>query len=218
MDERILAFEPAIQEGLVRYVRQWFAPEDDVLRHIRQNTKASGLPEIQIRPEEGQILGFLARLTQATRIVEIGTLAGYSGTWLARALDDGGKLFTLEFNPAHARVAREHFQFAGLAQRVEVIEGDAHQNLKRLDGPFDMVFIDAEKKDYPTYFDWALEHVRRGGLITAHNAFRGGRLLEPDPDEGTQGLHIFLERVATDPRVTSTIIPVGDGIAASIVK
>jgi caffeoyl-CoA O-methyltransferase len=115
-------------------------------------------------------------------------------------------------------VAREHFQFAGLAQRVEVIEGDAHQNLKRLDGPFDMVFIDAEKKDYPTYFDWALEHVRRGGLITAHNAFRGGRLLEPDPDEGTQGLHIFLERVATDPRVTSTIIPVGDGIAASIVK
>ena len=127
--DRILTFDPTTQRGLVKYVRETFAPEDAVLQTVRRNTLERGLPEIQIRPEEGQILQFLAALVGARRILEIGTLAGYSGIWLARGLPEGGQLTTIEFDPKHARVAREHFALAGVADRVEIVEGDAHHVL-----------------------------------------------------------------------------------------
>lgn len=218
MHDRIITFDPAVQHELTAYIRQWFATEDDVLHAVRYNTQQRNLPEIQIRPEEGKILQFLAASVGARRIVEIGTLAGYSGIWLARALPPDGMLFTLEREPRHAALAREHFMMAGVADRVEILEGDADEVLGRLGGgePFDMVFIDAEKSSYPAYLEWAIEHVRTGGILAAHNAFRGGELLAAHPSEGTEELRVFLQSMALDERLLSTIIPVGDGIAAAL--
>lgn len=219
MADRIMTFEPDVQRQLTTYLRQLFAPEDSVLTTVRQNAQSKGLPEIQIRPEEGQILQFLARTIGARRILEIGTLAGYSGIWLARALPEGGKLVTLEQNARHAEIAREHFHLAGLANRIDVIEGNAQQNLAQLSGgdPFDMVFIDADKGGYPAYLIWALEHVRPGGLITAHNAFRNGALVEREPGSETLAVRSMLQTLAANHRVVGTVIPVGDGIAAALV-
>jgi caffeoyl-CoA O-methyltransferase len=218
LDDRILTFAPDVQRRLTVYVREWFAPEDEALQTIRANTAARGLPEIQIRPEEGKMLQFLAALIGARRILEIGTLAGYSGIWLARGLPPGGRLITLELDPRHAQVAREHFALAGVADWVEIMEGDAAASLERLARaePFDMVFIDADKESYPAYLAWALEHVRSGGLITAHNAFRGGHL--HDDDGAARATRQFLEALATHASLISTVIPVGDGLAAALVK
>lgn len=217
---RILTFEPHQQQRLTAYVRQLFAPEDDVLQQVRQNTVDHDLPVIQIRPEEGQMLHFLARVIGAQRILEIGTLAGYSGIWLARALDDQGQLITLERDPRHAAVAREHFALAGLSDRVQVREGEALHALDELshEPPFDMVFIDANKDAYPQYLAWALDHVRPGGLITAHNAFQGGAIVENDGSEAVVAIRDMLAAMANHPRLTGTIIPVGDGLAAAIVS
>jgi caffeoyl-CoA O-methyltransferase len=216
IDERIMIFDPETTRDLTLYVREWFAPEDTVLRTVRSNALAQGLPEIQIRPEEGQMLYFLARLIGARRILEIGTLAGYSGIWLARALPEDGKLITLEMDPRHARIAREHFQLAGVSDRVEIVEGHALNTLAGLahDASFDLIFLDAEKTEYLDYLTWAVDHVRPGGLITAHNAFSNGQLL----NSSTRGvvLRQFLETIATHDRLTGTIIPVGDGIAAAL--
>ena len=220
VDERIIAFDPDTQRALTRYIRDQFAPEDDALVAVRRTAVAQGLPEISIRPEEGQILQFLAALIGARRILEIGTLAGYSGIWLARGLPTGGRLVTLELDPKHARIASEHFRLAGVADRVEIVEGEAQRALARLDGgaPFDMVFIDADKEGYPAYLAWALRNVRPGGLITAHNAFRGGKLLDNGSDEGGRATLNMLATLASHERLTGTIIPVGDGIAAALVK
>jgi len=218
--DRILIFEPHIQRHLIQYIRQWFAPEDHALIHAREHALAAGLPEIHIRPEEGQLLQFLVTLVGARRVLELGTLAGYSAIWLARGLPAGGKLITLEMNPQHAALSREHFRLAGVDDRIEVIEGEAQHSLAQLThtDPFDMVFIDADKEGYPDYLAWAVDHVRPGGLITAHNAFRNGQLVENPPDEGTQAMRSFLETIARHPRLAATIIPVGDGIAAAVVR
>jgi caffeoyl-CoA O-methyltransferase len=219
-DDRILTFDPDVQRRLTQYVRQWFAPEDDALLTVRRRTVEQGLPVIQIRPEEGQMLQFLAALIGARRILEIGTLAGYSGIWLARGLPADGKLTTLERDPRHAQIAREHFALAGVADRVEIIEGEALHTLAQLaqDKPFDMVFIDADKESYPDYLTWTVEHVRPGGLITAHNAFRSGQLTGVHPDEKVIRTRQMLETMARHPRLLPTIVPVGDGIAAAMVK
>jgi caffeoyl-CoA O-methyltransferase len=218
LDDRILIFPPDLQRRLTQTIRQWFAPEDRALQSVRTNTVAHGLPEIQIRPEEGQMLQFLAALIGARRILEIGTLAGYSGIWLARGLPPGGTLITLELDPRHADVARQHFALAGVADRVEIIEGDAPASLERLaqTEPFDMVFIDADKERNLAYLEWSLGHVRPGGLITAHNAFREGHLYEDNPKSNVT--RAFLEALATHSGLVSTVIPVGDGLAAALVK
>lgn len=217
--DRILTFTPEFQQQATLYIRQTFTPEDDALRAVRQNTIDQGLPVINIRAEEGHMLMFLAKLVGARRILEIGTLAGYSGIWLARALPEGGTLITLEMDPHHAQVARDHFALAGVADRVQIIEGEALHTLNTtLAGadPFDMVFIDADKDGYPDYYEWAVTHTRPGGLITAHNAFRSGQLFADDPKANPT--RAMLNQMADDPRVTSTIVPVGDGFAAAVVK
>lgn len=208
------------QDALSHYTRDLFAREDEALRAIRARSDAHGLPRIHIRPEEGLMLQFLLTAIGARRVVEIGTLAGYSGTWMARALPAGGRLITLEIDPEHAAVARESFEQAGVADRVEVRVGHALESLKALsdEGPFDAVFIDAAKRDYPAYLDWSVENIRTGGLIMAHNAFWHGRVVRPDwqdnPD--VKGLRLFNRRLAEDPRLLATIIPVGDGIAVAV--
>ena len=219
-EDRITAFEPEVQRDLVRTIRRLFASEDEVLRYVREHTVALGLPEIHIRPEEGQMLQFLAQAVRARRVVEVGTLAGYSGIWLARALPWDGQLITLELNPRHAQIAREHFALAGVTDRVTIRIGEAGDSLQKLasEGPFDMMFLDADKTGYPDYLDWAVQNIRPGGVIAAHNAFRGGALVRGEPNADTRAMLAFLEALAANDRLAGTILPVGDGIAAAIVR
>ncbi len=173
-----------------------------------------------MKPEEGRFLEFAARACGARLAVEIGTLGGYSGIWIARGLAPGGRLITLEASEGHAEVARRAFECAGLADRVEVVVGDAHRTLPSIAprGPFDFCFIDAEKTGYPAYLDWALANVRPGGVIAAHNAFKGGAILDPSargPD--IDAVRAVSERFARDPRLVATIFPAGDGTLIGVV-
>lgn len=206
-------------DDLSRYITELFASEDEALRKTWESNRDKGLPAINIRPEEGRFLQFLARACGARKALEIGTLGGYSGIWIARGLLPGGKLITLEKEPDRAEFAREHFAMAGLSEIVEVRAGNAHELLNSMSsqGPFDFVFIDADKTGYEAYFDWALENVRVGGVIAAHNAFRGGGVLEgPGVDESTATIQAFNRRIADESRVISTIYPAGDGMVLAV--
>lgn len=206
-------------DQLSRYITELFAAQDDGLRRASESSPQKGLPAISVKPEEGRFLQFLVRSCGARKAIEIGTLGGYSGIWLARGLPPGGRLITLEREPKHAAVAREHFEAAGVADRVEIRIGNARETLKTLsaDGPFDFVFIDAEKSGYPAYFDWALANVRVGGVIAAHNAFRHGAVVDArDAEADTETMRAFTRRVAAEPRVISTIYPGGDGTLIAI--
>jgi caffeoyl-CoA O-methyltransferase len=206
-------------ERLSQYITGLFAGQDAALQRAWEDTPKRGLPAISVQPEEGRFLQVLVRACGARRALEIGTLGGYSGIWIARGLAPGGKLITLEKEPYHAQVAQEHFEAAGVSDRVEVRIGKALALLEELaaEQPFDFVFIDADKTGYPDYFAWALEHTRLGGVIAAHNAFRGGAVVrQPDPDESTQVMQAFNRSVATDPRVISTLYPAGDGTVLAV--
>lgn len=204
------------QTGIADYINDLFVDEWPSQARIRETTAEAGLPEIDVRPEEGYTLMFLARLIQAKRIVEVGTLAGYSSTWLARGLAEGGKVSTLELEEKHAAVARANFEATGLADRIEVLVGDGHQTLAGLDETVDMFFIDAEKEGYSQYLDWGLAHVRPGGIIIAHNAIRSGKIVHPEPDDtATEAIMAFNARLAQE--TFSTLLQGGDGFAIGIV-
>jgi predicted O-methyltransferase YrrM len=208
-------------DSVSEYVKGLYAKEDEQLQFTREDTLAKKLPAIFIKQEEGKFLQLMARLSGGKKIVEIGTLGGYSSIWIARALVPGGKLITLDVNPLHAEIAREHFRRAGVDDRIDIIIGDAHESLKQLVpvGPFDMVFIDADKDGYFDYYEWAVENVRQGGFIAAHNAFRKGSVPGTAPkDEWTDTIVEFNRRVANDPRVYSTIFPAGDGTLLAVRK
>ena len=191
-----------------------------MLRTIRKESAAHGLPQIHIEPEGGAVLQFLLTAIGARRVAEIGALAGYSSIWMARVLPEDGLLITLEKDAERAQLARASFERAGLADRAEVRVGRAPEDLPALaaEGPFDAVFIDADKEGYPAYLDWALENVRLGGLVMAHNAFWYGRILEDaaQAEPGVRALQTFNWRISHDPRLRGIIIPVGDGIAAAV--
>ena len=206
-------------DNLSQYITGLFAEQDEALQYTWEDTTRKGLPAISVRPEEGRFLQFLVRVSRTKKAVEIGTLGGYSGIWIARGLLPGGKLVTLEKEPHHADIARDHFKRAGVTEQVEIRVGDAHQTLQALasQGPFDFIFIDAEKPGYQDYFEWALEHTPVGGVIAAHNAFRAGSVTEPgEADESTQSMRAFNQRVAREPRVISTIYPAGDGTLIAV--
>ena len=206
-------------DQLSSYITSLFAQEDDALQYIRLNTPKRGLPTINITPEEGRFLQFLVRACDARKALEIGTLGGYSGTWIARGLPVDGLLITLEVEPYHAEVAAEHFSLAGVHDQVTIMIGDAHQTLRQLktDAPFDFIFIDADKLSYPMYYDWALEHTRLGAIITAHNVFRTGGILEQESeDQNTETIRQFNNRLANDPNLISTIYPAGDGTLLAV--
>lgn len=191
-------------------------------------SKAAGLPEIQVSPPQGKLLHLLARSIGARRILEIGTLGGYSTIWLARALPPDGFLLTLEFEPKHAAVARKNLDRAGFEQSVEVRVGDATASLAQLIqdrvAPFDVIFIDANKSGYPGYFAQSLQLARPGTLIIADNVVRQGGVTDAtSPDENIQGVRRFTELVAREPRVSATAIQtVGskgyDGFACILVE
>jgi caffeoyl-CoA O-methyltransferase len=204
-------------QQLEQYVNEVFAAEDDALRHIQAETQRHELPQISLRPHEGQALYMLARLIGARKIVEIGVLAGYSGTWLARALPADGRLIGVELSAKHAEVARANFAHAGLSDKVEIRQGAALDLLASVsaDGPFDLVFIDADKGSYPEYLAWAVDNLRPGGVVAAHNAFRHGSVVQPQTDEDRL-VDGFNRSLANDPRLDSTIFALGDGMAVAI--
>ena len=207
-----------LRERFDQYIGDLFSPgEDAVLQQIQASTAANNMPSISVQPFEGYLLGWLVRLVGAKKIVEIGTLAGYSGTWMARSLPEDGKLYSVEKSSKHAGVARKNFDLAGLSERVEVVQGDALQILSKLtaNGPFDMVFVDANKDQYPDYLAWSIDNLRIGGIVTAHNAFRSGEIFDPQTDND-KGMAQFSQSLADDPRMDSIIIPMGDGLAVGV--
>ena len=211
-----------------RYIDALFAADDDALTAALAESNAAGLPEIQISASQGKFLYLLAKMIGARRILELGTLGGYSTIWLARALPDGGKLVTLEYEPKHAKVAKSNLVRAGLSDKVDVVVGAALETLPGVIGgaetPFDLVFIDADKGNYSNYFAEVMKGVRSGSLILADNVIRGGRVLSPTNDDPSAApARAFNALVAADDRLETVILQqVGvkghDGLAIARVK
>ncbi|MFF2012241.1 O-methyltransferase [Streptomyces sp. NPDC058195] len=184
---------------------------DEVLDATVAASVAAGLPEIQVAANQGKLLNLLARLQGARRVLEIGTLGGYSTIWLARALPEGGKVVTLEADPAYAEVARTNVERAGLAHVVEVRVGGALDTLPELAAeepePFDIVFIDADKPSNPDYLAWSLKLTRPGSLIVADNVVRDGEVADAASDDPkVRGVRRFTELVAAEPRLSATAL------------
>lgn len=212
-----IIFNADTQHAMVAYVNELFVQQSAVQVDITTTTTTQGLPQIDLRPEEGWMLMLLTRMIGAKRAVEIGTLAGYSASWLAQGLGTDGHLISFELDPRHAEIARNNLVAVGVAERVDIRVGNAHEHLPTLQGEFDLVFIDADKTGYPHYLQWAVENVRAGGLIIAHNAFQNGAIVATNPNENTAAMQHFNHLVAENPRLLSTIIPVGDGLLVALV-
>ena len=199
--------------AIAPYVAELLEPEDEVLAEIRVRSLAAGLPDIAVGPFDGRHLEVIARSAGARRMVEIGTLGGYSATCLARALPEGGRLDTFELEPAHAEVARESLRRAGLLDKVVIHVGPALENLAGIEdqGPFDLVFLDADKASYPDYLTWAERHLRPGGTLLADNVFR-----KPRGREMADVMHAFNERLARSGLWRATLLPLEDGLAVAV--
>jgi predicted O-methyltransferase YrrM len=210
-----------------RYLTDLLVPSDAALDAALAASAAAGLPPINVAPNQGKLLHLLARIRGARAILEIGTLGGYSTIWLARALPAGGRLITLESEPKHAEVARANLDRAGLADIVELRLGRALDTLPRLAaegrGPFDLIFIDADKPSNPDYFAWALKLSRRGSVIVIDNVVRKGAVIDPESaDPNVQGVRRLNKLLAAERRVSATAIQtVGskgyDGLAIAFV-
>ncbi len=179
---------------------------DEALEAALAASAAAGLPAINVSPLQGKLLHLLASTAGARRILEVGTLGGYSAIWLARALPEDGRLVTLELDPDYAEVARRNLAHAGMTERVEIRIGPAIESLPLLEGPFDLVFIDADKPSNPAYFDWAVKLTRPGGLVIVDNVVRAGAVADPDGDASVQGVRRLAAMVSAHPRVSATAI------------
>ena len=217
---------PDLFVAVDRYIDELFAPEDEVLTGALARSKAGGLPDIQVSAGQGKFFYLLAKLVGARNILELGTLGGYSTIWLARALPEGGKLTTLEYEPRHAEVARANFVAAGLADKIEVVVGAATDMLPGVidrAGPFDLVFVDADKHNYPNYLREIMRGVRSGSLILGDNVVRRGGVLDPKGNANSLGAREFNALIAADPRLEAVVLQqVGikghDGIAVARVN
>ena len=184
---------------------------DSILDAALESSAAAGLPAISVSPLQGRFLQFLAEIIGARSILEVGTLGGYSTIWMARGMRAGGQLITLEVDPKHAEVAQRNISRADLKVEVEVRVGNALTTLPQLSsegrGPFDLIFIDADKPNIPTYFDWALKLSRAGSLIIVDNVVRDGAVIDPNStDPSVQGVRRFVERLAGESRARGTAI------------
>jgi predicted O-methyltransferase YrrM len=211
-----------------RYISERLIKADEAQTDTLSANAAAKLPAIDVSPPQGKLLNLLARSIKAARILEIGTLGGYSTIWLARALAPGGRLFTLEFDARHADVARQNISREGLGHLVDIRVGPALDALPRLEqenaGPFDLAFIDADKENNANYFAWALKLARPGALIIIDNVVRDGAVIDPaNHDSMIEGTRALFEAMAAEPRVSATAIQtVGskgwDGFAIAIVN
>ena len=209
------------------YINQLLVPGDPALDEAVRASEAAGLPAIQVSPSQGKFLHILARILGAKKVLEIGTLGGYSTIWMARALPPDGKVITLELSTKHAAVARKNFQHASFEEKIDLREGAALESLAKIAGegiaPFDFIFVDANKSNMPEYFEWALKLSRPGSVIIADNIVRDGKVIDAssqDPD--IQGVRRFNEMLAVEKRVSATELQtVGskgyDGFALALV-
>jgi predicted O-methyltransferase YrrM len=216
---------PETWTAVDQYITDRLHPPDPVLDAAQKASTDADLPAIAVSPAQGKFLHLLAKMLRARRILEIGTLGGYSTIWLARALPPGGRLITLEFDPKHAGVARANIANAGLSNAVDVRVGPAIDALPTLASgePFDLIFIDADKPSTADYFEWAIKLSHPGSVIIVDNVVRCGRLIDANGDEDIQGMRRFLEKLATDRRVNATALQtVGvkgyDGFAIAVVE
>jgi caffeoyl-CoA O-methyltransferase len=192
------------------YIENLFAPQDEALEAAVRESQRAGLPEIQVSPNEGKLLQLLAEMVGARRILEVGTLGGYSAINLARGMAEDGTLISLELDEHHAEVARQNVAGAGFGELVEIRVGDARELLARIadngEGPFDLIFIDADKQGYPEYLEWAMRLSRPGSLILGDNTIWGGTIINPQ-DASTWAIYEFNERLAKDPRLSAIVLP-----------
>ncbi|HTP50746.1 MAG TPA: O-methyltransferase [Anaeromyxobacteraceae bacterium] len=208
--------------ALGRWAEEVFSPTDEVLDEVRRRAREAGLPSIHVGPMDGLHLEVIARAMGARQAVEIGTLAGLSGICLLRGMGPEGRLHTFENEPRHAALAEKLFERAGLAGQVTIHLGPALRELRRVEGqgPFDLVFIDADKGGYPAYLSWAEEHLRVGGVVLADNAFAFGHVHEPShvgPDAAAvEPLRRFSERLARGGRFRATMLPTAEGLAMGV--
>lgn len=213
----------SIFEDVDVYIDSLFTPDEDILSDVLSRAAAAGLPDIHISPGQGKFLYLLVRMIGARRILELGTLAGYSTIWLGRAMAPGGRLTTIEIDPVHADVARTSLDEAGLSGSCEVITASAMEALPKLEGPFDLIFIDANKESYPAYLSHAVRLTRPGGLILADNVVRRGAVLGNSMDPAVIGAKAFNQALASHPRLEAIVLQqVGrkghDGLAIARVK
>jgi predicted O-methyltransferase YrrM len=220
--------DPAVWTEVDRYFGDLLVPPDHVLDAALAANRQGELPAIDVSPLQGKFLEFLVRISGARRVLEIGTLGGYSTLWMARTLPEGGRIVTLEVEPHHADVARANLANGGVLDRVELIVGPAIESLRMLKEsscvPFDLIFIDADKESYREYLDWALKLSRRGTVMVADNVVREGKVVQPDCDDPrVQGVRRFAEFLAAEPRLSATVLQtVGvkgyDGFALAVVR
>lgn len=204
---------------IAKYVDLLLQPEDEVLSSIRVKAIENGLPDIHVARYDARHLEVIVRSMKINNAVEIGTLAGYSGVTILRGLLSPKKLFTFEFSPKHAAIARECFALAGYSTKeVEIFEGEALENLEKIttDGPFDLVFIDADKVNYVNYFKWAKKNLKIGGAVLADNTFAWGNVAKKTDDKTVQALQAYNRFVAADPDFRTTIIPTSEGLTFSV--
>ena len=209
-------------DHLSEYIVSLFAPEDELLGALREEADRTGLPPTAISADAGRFLQVLLRSIGAKRVLEVGTLGGYSAIWMARALPPDGVIVTLEREERHATLARRYITRAGLASIVDVRQGRALDILPSLDGQeFDLVYLDADRAPMATYYEWAMRLVRLGGTIVAHNVLLGGRVADNasrSDDEDLRAVRAFNARVAGDHRATSILVPAYDGFIVAVVN
>ncbi len=212
-------------DALERWIEEHFAPEDAGLRAIRAHMVSEGYPEIQLPPITARTVQILLGLVGARRVLEVGTLAGYSALWIARALPEDGLLTTVERDPERVKAARRLLEEAGVGGRVEVVEGEAGPTLRELarrvqegDGtPFDAVFLDADKEGLPGYLEQAGRLLAPGGLLLVDNALWKGRVVDPEArDEATEAVRELARSVARGQEWDGTILPTGDGLLVAV--
>jgi caffeoyl-CoA O-methyltransferase len=204
-------------DRILEYVRNLFAREDPPLRSARLRHEEEELPAIHISADEGKAILVLLRAIRADRVLEIGTLGGYSGIWIARALPPGGTLTTIEQDGRHAAAARRAFAEAGLSEKVQLIEGDAREVLPMLQPPFDAVFVDADKESQEAYYHEAMRLLKPGGLLLCDNAFIHERVLDAhDTRADVEGVRACNRAASEDSRLTATILPIRDGLLVGV--
>jgi caffeoyl-CoA O-methyltransferase len=202
-----------VNEDVERYAQEHSTPDPEFFRRLEEETRANTTaPQMMVGPLEGQFLGWLVRLSQAQHVLEVGTFTGYSSISMALALRDGGRIVSLDVNEQTTAVARRYAEEADVADRIDYRVGPALEELERLDGPFDMVFIDADKPNYVNYYEAVLPKLTDEGFIVADNVLWSGRVVEAGGEESTQAIKAFNDHVAADERVECLMLTVRDGM------
>ena len=213
MSNKYLEFD----QRLITYLREVSLQEPEVLRRLREETATHPHSQMQISPEQGQFLGFLVELIQARRILEIGTFTGYSALRMALSMPSAGRLTACDVDPETAAVAQRYWEEAGVAHKIRLVLAPALETLATLEPEFDMVFIDADKPNYASYFEEAMRLVRPGGLILLDNVLWSGKVADPSAhDPETQALRTMNRKLRNDARVTISLLPIADGLTLAL--